>query len=205
MSEQLLAGLNVSRETVVRLEAYADLLRKWTRAINLISAKTADSLWERHIMDSAQLFLLLPPGARTWLDLGSGGGLPGLVVAIIAHEKAPDLHVTLVESDARKAAFLRTAAKGAGVDVGIEVARAESLSPMAADVVSARALAPLPDLLGLAERHLAPGGRAILPKGRNYANEIAAALETWRFSVQKYPSRTDPDSVILSIEGLSRV
>lgn len=205
MSRQLVAGLDVSRETLTRLEAYADLLRKWTRAINLISNNTVNSVWQRHIVDSAQLFLFLPPGSRTWLDLGSGGGLPGLVVAIVAREKAPDLHVTLVESDTRKAAFLRIAANDLGIDARIEVTRAEALSPMNADVVSARAFAPLPDLLDLAERHMAPGGHALFPKGRNHAAEISAALESWRFSVQKHPSCTDPDGVILSIKGLSRV
>jgi 16S rRNA (guanine527-N7)-methyltransferase len=199
------AATGVSRETLERLRRYAALLEKWTPVINLVARSTLPRLWTRHFLDSAQLLDHAPDGARIWADLGAGGGFPGLVVAILAAESRPALRVTLVESDARKSAFLLTAAREIGVDVRVETARAEELAPLGADVVSARALAPLHRLLPLAERHLAPGGVCLFPKGAAHEQEIAEALASWRFEVQKLPSRTDPAAVILKIGGLARV
>lgn len=196
--------MDVSRETESRLVRFADTLRKWAPRINLVARSTLDDLWTRHIADSAQLFALRPPGARHWVDLGSGGGFPGLVIAILAAEAAPELRVTLVESDSRKAAFLATAARAAGVSPTIHAARAERLPPLAADILSARALASLPALLALAERHLAAHGIALFPKGAGHAGELAEALASWRFAVQKIPSQTDPAGVILAITELAR-
>lgn len=202
---EALAALDVSRETAGRLDAFAAVLRRWAPRINLVARGTLPDLWTRHILDSAQLLPLAPPGARTWADLGSGAGFPGLIVAILAAEQAPGLSVVLVEADARKAAFLAEAARAAGVAARIVAERAESAAPLASDVVSARAVAPLPALLPLVHRHLAPGGTALLPKGAGHAAELDAALERWRFSVQKHPSRTDPAAVILAIGDLARV
>ena len=196
--------MNVSRETTARLETYAALLTKWNPAINLVAKSTLPDLWTRHIADSAQLFDLCPPDARTWVDLGSGGGFPGMVVAILAIEAKSDLQVTLVESDQRKATFLRTVARETGAPVTIHSQRAESLPPQGADVLSARAFAPLPRLLAHVHHHLAPGGVAFLPKGAQADAEIAEALASWGFQVQKTPSKTDPQAVILSIKGLTR-
>lgn len=197
------AALDVSRETMARLERYAALLEKWNPAINLVSRESLNDVWSRHILDSAQIFALLPDGARSWADLGSGGGFPGLVVAILAGEAAPDLKVTLVESDARKAAFLSTAAHDLGLSVTVRAHRIENLAPLAADVVSARALAPLTDLLAFAARHLAPGGRALFLKGATYPQERAAALAHWSFDVQTHSSKTDAAGVILSIGDIA--
>ena len=196
--------MNVSRETKARLDAYAALLTKWNPAINLVAKSTLPDLWTRHIADSAQLFDLCPPDARTWVDLGSGGGFPGMVAAILAHDIRPELRVTLVESDQRKATFLRTVARVTEVPAEIHSQRAESLPPQGADVLSARALAPLPLLLSYAFRHLGSGGVAFLPKGAQADAEIAEALASWAFQVQKTPSKTDPQAVILSIKGLTR-
>lgn len=196
---------DVSRETTDRLQALAALTAKWTARINLIGPGTVDDIWQRHIVDSAQICRFAPSEARRWVDLGSGAGFPGLVVAIIAAERNPGLQVTLVESDLRKAAFLATAIRDLQVSAMVETARIEALAPQGADVLSARALAPLPRLLQYAERHLAPGGTAIFPKGARFQGEIDAALETWSFSVQKHPSTTDPDSVILTIGEIARV
>lgn len=196
--------LDVSRETRVRLDSFARTLHDWAPRINLVARSTLDALEERHIADSAQLFALRPVDARHWADLGTGGGFPGLVIAILAAEQAPDLRVTLVESDRRKAAFLAAAARAADVRPTILAERAESLPPLAADVLSARALAPLGRLLAHAERHLAPGGTALFPKGAAHAQEIAEALAAWRFTVQKIPSRTDPSGVVLAIQGVAR-
>lgn len=200
-----LLDLNVSRETSERLETYAALLVKWNPAINLVSKSSLAEVRSRHFADSAQLFALCPPEARHWADLGSGGGFPGLVIAIIAAELAPDLSVTLVESDARKSAFLATVARETGVAATVRSERIEALSPLAADVLSARALAPLPQLLGFTERHLAAAGRALFPKGATYQAEVDESLADWRFDLQKHASKTDPRAVILAIEGVSRV
>jgi 16S rRNA (guanine527-N7)-methyltransferase len=200
----LLAGRSVSRETLGRLQIYADLLRRWNPTVNLVSQGSLEHLWSRHILDSAQILDLAPPAA-TWVDLGSGGGFPGLVITILGADERPALAMTMVESDARKCAFLATVARETGVAPRILTARAEDVPPLAADVVSARALAPLPVLLGLSARHLAPSGTALFLKGARHQPEIEQALAEWRFTYQKHPSLTDPAAVILSIKGLSRV
>lgn len=199
-----LAEIGVSRETAERLETLIAELNRWNRAINLVGRSTLAEAWTRHVLDSAQLFDLAPASARRWADLGSGAGFPGLVIAILATERAPELRVSLVESDGRKAEFLRSAARACGVAVQVIAERIEAVPPLAADVLSARALAPLPVLLAHAERHLAAGGVALFPKGAGHEAEVAAALERWRFSVQKFPSRTDRDSVVLRIGDIAR-
>ena len=189
--------MNVSRETMGKLELYAALLLKWNPAINLVAKSTLADLWARHFEDSAQVFDLCPPEARRWVDLGTGGGFPGMVVALLANERQ-------VESDQRKATFLRTVARECGIEVEVQAVRAEMLAPQAADVVSARALAPLTELLGYAARHLAHGGSAILLKGAQAEAEIAQALASWRFTVHKTPSKTDPRAVILTFREITR-
>ncbi len=197
--------VDVSRETLERLNAYAGLLRQWNPRINLVSRATLDDLWSRHFVDSAQVFELAPNTARHWADLGSGGGFPGLVVAIIAAEKRPGLRVTLVESDKRKAVFLRTVAQQTGIDVTVVAERIENIDPLNADVLSARALAPLSALLGYAERHLAPGGTALFLKGSGWRVEIKEALEHWRFRCEDIASTTSPDAAILRLGEIERV
>lgn len=200
-----MAGRSVSRETLERLEELEMLVQKWTPKINLVSARTISDIWTRHFADSVQLFDLAPSDARIWADLGSGGGFPGLVIAILAADERPGLSVTLVESDQRKAAFLMTAIHSLDLPAKVCAERIESSAPIGADVVSARALAPLDVLLGFAERHLDPSGVAVFPKGANVDRELALALEHWRFSYQKEPSKTDGNSVVLIIGGISRV
>jgi len=195
---------DVSRETLSRLDTYAELLTRWTRKINLVSSSSVHSLWERHFLDSAQL-LKFAPQEGLWVDLGSGGGFPGAVLAILAREHLPDLNFVLVESDARKAAFLRTVARECGADFKVRSERIESLPGMDADVLSARALASLSDLLGFAEQHLKPEGVAIFPKGAKADAEIATALERWSFDCETYPSETDEEAVILKIGAIERV
>ncbi len=197
--------LDVSRETLQRLKTYEALLKKWNPAINLVSPNTLKDAWDRHFIDSAQIFDLAPENARHWADLGSGGGFPGMVIAILAAEKAPDMRVTLVESDQRKATFLRTVARETGVAATVIAKRIEDVPPLQADVVSARALASLAQLLGFAERHLCPDGIALFPKGAAHDRELAEARESWHFEVQETRSQTDPDAVIFSIGGLARV
>jgi 16S rRNA (guanine527-N7)-methyltransferase len=199
------AAVDVSRETLARLETYETLLRKWNPAINLVAKSTLDDLWSRHFLDSAQIFSLAKARSGIWADLGTGGGFPGLVLAIMAAEEAPELEFHCVESDQRKATFLRAVVRDCGIRAQIHAERIESLEPLQADVLTARALAPLNLLLGFAEHHLKPGGQAIFPKGATEYQERSIALANWAFDVQEYPSKTDSNAVILSIGDIRRV
>jgi 16S rRNA (guanine527-N7)-methyltransferase len=198
------AGLSVSRETFAALRQLEALVQRWTPVVNLVSKATVPDIWTRHILDSAQLFAACPANARHWADLGSGGGFPGLVVAILAKQLNAELNVTLVESDLRKATFLRQAAQALSLSVAVLSQRVESLPPLDADVVSARALARLSDLLGHADRHLRPDGVAIFPKGAQYEAEVAEARLKWSFDVDIRTSLSDSDAAILIIGAINR-
>ncbi len=200
-----IAGLNVSRETFDRLKLYEGLLQKWNPAINLVSKATLGDLWRRHFVDSAQVYKIAPAEPHHWADLGSGGGFPGAVVAILAAEKSPETHVTLVESDQRKATFLRTVAISLGLNLTVRSERIEKTQRLNADVLSARALAPLDVLLGFAHQHLRADGRALFLKGAQYKEELAKAEKTWQFSYKELPSQTDPSAVVLSIGEIAHV
>jgi len=205
VTDDILTALDVSRETVERLRRFEALAGKWSRRINLVSSADLPHLWTRHILDSAQLVRFAPESGASWADLGSGGGFPALVLAILFRELRPDMTVTLVESDGRKAAFLHHATAELGLAVRIITQRLESIRPLDADVLSARALAPLSTLLSHAERHLSPDGVAIFPKGRNWSEELAEARRNWQFELAIHESLTDVQARILIIEGLSRV
>lgn len=204
-AELSVGSVNVSRETFDALRAYEALVRRWTPAINLVSKASVDDLWQRHIADSAQVFAAIgTETARNWVDLGSGGGFPGLVVAVLAKELRPDLRVTLVESDLRKATFLRQAAQALSLSVTVHSFRIEALAPQNADILSARALAPLSDLLAHAERHLRKGGIAVFPKGARFAAELDDARKLWAFDVDAQPSLSDSEAAILVIRNIHR-
>jgi len=190
---------DVSRETLARLEAYVGLLSAWNRRINLVGATTMGDPWRRHILDSAQLLPFVPKSARMLVDLGSGAGLPGLVLAILG---VPEVH--LVENDQRKAAFLREAARISETTVEIHAQRAERVGPLAADVITARALAPLPDLLDIAERFLSNHSICLFLKGRGAGDEVAEAAKSWTMDARLEPSRSDSAGNILIIQRLSR-
>lgn len=196
---------NVSRETTERLDQLVALVKKWNPAINLVSRSTLADFWTRHIMDSAQLFPLRPAGCRRWADLGSGGGFPGLVIAILGAEQEPLMSVILVESDQRKATFLREASRILGVNPQIQTERIERLPPLDADVVSARALAPVSDLCEMAHRHLTSGGTAMFLKGRGYAADLEAARAKWAFVADTIPSKTDAEAAVLCLKSIERV
>ena len=197
--------MDVSRETSQLFAEYEALLRKWTSRINLISSRSLDQLRERHIADCAQLFELIPDTTRSLVDIGTGAGLPGLVLAIMARDRPWELAITLVESDQRKSSFCRTVVRELGLNAKVLTGRAEELPPIGAEVVTARALARLPDLLGYAERHMSAGGQALFLKGKNHEEEVAAALANWTFKAEKIPSKTDPLAVILSLKDIARV
>lgn len=195
--------LDVSRETMARLEIYAALLRKWSPRINLVAKSTLDDLWTRHFADSAQLYRLAPHPAQHWADLGSGGGFPGLVIALMSMDGGSPSRTTLVESDARKCAFLRTVIRETEAPATVVNGRLEEIEPLNADVLSARALADLPRLLNYAKRHLANGGTAIFPKGENWQKELSEAQSKWNFSHRLAKSETEDGPVILSITGVA--
>jgi len=188
----------VSRETLARLDAFVALLRKWNRRINLVSRASLEDVWRRHVLDSSQLMAFLPPAPagrpRVLLDLGSGAGLPGLVLAILG---AGEVH--LVESDGRKAAFLREAARVAEADVRIHACRIEAVTPFPVDVVTARALAPLLRLLSLAAPFLGPDTHGLFLKGAGVEGELEAARSAWDFSMESHPSCTYCSGNILVI------
>lgn len=203
---QIQSDFGVSRETSEALVCYADLLKKWTKTINLVSKKSIEDLWRRHVADSVQVYSSIAPvTSGRWLDLGSGGGLPGAVVAILSKEFSPEVSVTCVESDRRKATFLRTVSRETQCKFDVIDARIEGLAPFGADIVSARALAPLTDLLEFTHLHLKQEGWALFPKGSSYKSEIAEAQENWSFDCQEVPSATDPNSVLLKLRDIARV
>ncbi len=180
------------------------LLQKWNKAINLVSPKSLNESWSRHILDSVQVFQAANSSSGHWVDIGTGGGFPGLVCAILATELKPDLRFTLVESDKRKCAFLTTVARETGVCAEVRPDRIESLPPLRANIVSARALAPLNALIGYAAPHLAPDGMCLFQKGERYREEVEAAEADWSFKRQVIPSITDQDAVILVLGEIER-
>jgi len=198
------ADLNVSRETWEAFECYQALLEKWNPRINLVSKSAMADIGVRHMLDSAQIYPF-GRGVGRWVDLGSGGGFPGLVVAIMAKQDTPSRQFTLVESDIRKCAFLRTVAHELGLNVEVISERAESLPKLDAEVLSARALADLTVLFGLCEIHLAPTGRAIFLKGQSWEKEVAAARSQWSFDVDAHKSKTNPNAAVLVFKDIARV
>jgi 16S rRNA (guanine527-N7)-methyltransferase len=196
------SDLNVSRETFEKLELLERELRRWQAIKNLVGPATLDRIWDRHIVDSLQL-LDLAPDARTWLDLGSGAGFPGLVLAIAGAERG--LHVHLVESNSRKCAFLRHIARLTGAPAKVHEARLETLVPDfvgKADVVSARALASLAMLLDSTEPLLKAGTMGLFPKGRDAEIELTEARKKWTFEAEILPSLTDSEARILRITSI---
>lgn len=173
------------------------MLERWQKTTNLVAPDTLPTVWTRHVADSAQLVALAPPDARTWVDLGAGGGFPGLVVAAILEGRTA---CHLVESNGKKAAFLREAARTMGLAVAVHPVRAEHSPIDRADVVSARALAPLSTLLDLAGPLLKSGAIGLFPKGREAAAELTVAEKSWRFAASLHPSRTESDARVICVE-----
>lgn len=191
---------SVSRETRARLEAYADLLIRWNKTINLISRKDESHIWSRHIEDALQLLPLMPSALSHAVDLGSGAGFPGLVLSI-----ASGCHFHLVEADQRKAAFLREASRLTAAKTTVHAARIQAVNIDPTRLVTARALAPLGELLALATPFMAPDGVLLAPKGVHADAELTAARGQWHMRVQGWPSATDAAATILHISEVSRV
>lgn len=187
--------VNVSRETLIRLEVYAELLKDWQTRMNLVSNSSLDDLWRRHFLDSAQLFRLLSPRPSPLFDLGSGAGFPGMVLAIMG---VPD--VTLIESNQKKSSFLREVAKETGTKVTIFADRTEQFyGPAPANTIVARALAPLDKLIPLAKPLLARGGEFLFMKGARADEELTIASEKWHIDVERIRSLSDDQATILRI------
>lgn len=202
----ILERLAVSRETAARLDAYVEALRRWQAVKNLVAPSTLPGVWSRHVFDSAQL-LPLTEGAEALVDMGSGAGFPGMVLAILAAERG-GLPTHLVESNSRKAAFLSEVARRTGAAVTVHPARIEAVLPRLAlerAVVTARALAPLDTLLGLAAPLLTKGGRGLFPKGRDAARELTDSRQSWRIDAELIPSLTDPDASIVHVRTAQRI
>ncbi len=199
--EEFAAAASVSRETLDRLKRYADLLADWNTRHNLVSSGSMADLWKRHFWDSAQIADLLPAGAGTLVDLGSGAGFPGLVLATMR----PDLRVTLIEATGKKYEFLKVVAGELGLKADLRNKRIEDVAPVPFDVITARACAPLPQLLSYAQRFWARGSRALLHKGQNLASELTEVHKSWRIQAEQHSSRSDPSGIILEIRELQRV
>ena len=200
-SNDSVLGADVSRETIEKLRAFAALLEKWTKSINLIAPKSVPDIWERHILDSAQLFTLAPENWVSWTDLGSGGGLPAVVISIMDQQQRP---ITLVESDQRKCLFLKTVRRELSLNMTVEHSRIETATLTPSSILTARALAPLADLLAFSESSLSPNGTALFAKGENYKTELDVAQKNWQFDLSLHQSLTNQDARILEISRIRR-
>jgi 16S rRNA (guanine527-N7)-methyltransferase len=189
----------VSRETLARLQSYVDLLVAWNRRINLVGPRTLGDVWRRHILDSGQLRPLIPPKSRVLVDLGSGAGLPGLILAILG---IPEVH--LVEADQRKCVFLREAARVTGTPVTLHAKRLDKVTGIRADVVTARAFAPLPNLLDQAEGLIDTHSILLFLKGKTAGEELTEAAKGWKMRATLHPSVSDPSGTVLRLEQVIR-
>ncbi|MDH5748015.1 MAG: 16S rRNA (guanine(527)-N(7))-methyltransferase RsmG [Rhodospirillales bacterium] len=193
----------VSGQVLARLETYGELLEKWQKTVNLVGGATLPDLWRRHMLDSAQLFPLLPKGAKNVVDLGSGAGFPGLVLAIMAQDSPSGLTVHLIESDQRKCAFLAEVNRVTGAGAKIHRERIESFSGPKADAITARACAPLEKLLTYTSMILNAKGTALFLKGQKAEEELTRAGKKWSISTERIPSRSDPSGTILRLQRIA--
>lgn len=200
------AAFGVSHETLAKFETYADLLKRWQKTINLVAPSTVNDVWNRHFADSAQLFEHAPKDGGHWLDVGSGAGFPGLVLAIMGSERGGMRH-TFIESDTRKCAFLREVARATGTAVEIVTARIELPETTAkvreVNCVTARALAPMPRLASWVAPYFGVSTVGLFLKGRDVASELDEARQAWNFECQLIPSVTDGEARIVKMSGLS--
>lgn len=196
--------VDVSADTIAKLSTYLEMLEKWNSKINLVGKSTIPTAWERHFIDSAQLWPL-QQGFRIWVDVGSGAGFPGLVLAIIASEMNPEAVFHLVESDGRKCSFLRSVSRETNLGVKIHNCRIEDFALTDADIMSARALASVDKLLEYGEKILSPSGKLLLLKGKTCNIEIAEAEKRWNFKKDLFQSSTQHDGQIIRIADFKRV
>ena len=197
--EEFAAATDVSRETLARLKAFVGLLTDWNARHNLVSKTSLDEVWQRHVLDSAQLGPLVPPEAKTLADFGSGAGFPGLVLAVLLQGRVA---VTLFEATRKKAEFLHAAADRLGLTVAVRNERVEEAARAVFDVLTARACAPLPELLEYAQHFASSKTVCLFLKGQNVGVELTEARKSWRMKVREHPSITHPFGVVLEIREL---
>ena len=196
---------NVSRETFDKLKHYQSMLTEWQSKFNLVSSSTLDDAWNRHFLDSVQLFQYIPNQAKVLYDFGSGAGFPGMVLAIMANEKMPDLQVSLIESTTKKTLYLNAVKSKTNTNVTILNDRIENLQLPKADVITSRAMASLTELLGYAYKFCKKESVCIFPKGKKYAEELSEAHKRWKFKCQIVASTQSDEGKILIITNLSKV
>lgn len=201
--EQFATQAPIHPDSLSDYRTWEVLLRKWNARINLVAPKSLPAFWQRHALDSAQLIPLIPDSARTLVDFGSGAGFPGLALAIQAKHAELDQTVYLIESAGKKASFLKTVSRETSLPTVIHSDRIEALPTLNADVITARAFAPLHRLLPLASRHLTKDGQIILLKGIAVDEEISLARDAWTFDLKQTPSLSDDGGCILTITGLT--
>ncbi len=199
----LLNKICVSRETCDLLQLYYDMLISWNKKINLVSRKSINTSWNRHFLDSAQLWLHLPHKANKWLDFGSGGGFPGLVIAFISKELKPGLKIVLVEKNKKKALFLSEVVNKFGLNVEILSKKVETIKPQKADVITSRAFGKLDHLLKISFRHQNKDTTALFPKGKSFTEEIKNSKKDWQYELEKIKNIIDNNSFILKIRNLT--
>ncbi|MGF1461730.1 MAG: 16S rRNA (guanine(527)-N(7))-methyltransferase RsmG [Maricaulaceae bacterium] len=200
-AEAFARALGVSRETLSDFETWRGLLARWNARINLMAPGEVDRFWRRHALDGAQIVDAMPDDALTWLDLGSGGGVPGLAIAFRLKTR-PGAEVHLVESNQKKVAFLRAVIRETGAPAVVHAQRIEDAIVPSPDVITARALAPLDKLLSYAHRFAVSHTQMAFLKGRSASDELTQARAHWHMSVETHPSRSNPDGVCLAIRGL---
>ncbi len=204
MREEFAVKIKASDSLLARFSEYQKILEKWQRRINLVSKTTLPDIWQRHFLDSAQLYPLLPKTSKSLIDLGSGAGFPGLVLALLVSEQGgPDIH--LIEADSRKAAFLTEASRVLEVNVTVHARRLETITDLKVDIITARALSPLRRLLEQAERFMKPSTACIFLKGEKVAHELTEARKHWTMTVTETASVTHDLARILNLTEVSRV
>jgi 16S rRNA (guanine527-N7)-methyltransferase len=189
-----LSHFKLTDHQISQFETYEQMLRQWQKTINLVGPKTLDAVWERHFLDSAQLWPHLPENCQKLIDLGSGAGFPGMVLAIMG---VPEVH--LIESDLRKAAFLKQVARAVGISVHVHAARLEAVKLPTADVLTARALAPLGDLLRDGQKFVSYCSIGLFPKGQKAAEELTEAKKLWHIEADLIPSITDKTAMLIRV------
>lgn len=200
-----LSQYNVSRETISKLEQFAELLKDWNQKMNLVSRNSMEVLWERHILDSVQLINYISPTIKTLVDIGSGAGFPGLILAILMQEKIPDAKITLIESITKKTVYLKDMCERLKLsNVTVKNERVENLKITAPDVVTARAVAALDVLCGYVSKINGNKTESLFLKGQSYKEEIAAAQKNWKFDLEIFPNRYSADGVVLKLSRLRK-
>ncbi len=201
--QSLLSYRGITAEVIERVQIYLDLLLEWRERMNLVGRSTLLDPWRRHILDSVQIFPLLPPGTKMVFDIGSGAGFPGLVLALMA-DATMSPYVKLIESDARKCSFLRQVISATGARASVINVRAENMTRQPAEVVTARAVAPLPKLLEFATPLLGDRTVCLFLKGAKVEDELTQATRTWHMHVTRVASLSEPTGSVLKLQGIAR-